>query len=576
MPARDSGIATAPRDELRALGSAIRTALIALAIVAGVGFRFYNLSAHGFWGDEGMTALHTAGYTAADVVAALSQAQPAPAAMAQRFRTVGDRTVIDTVRALASEDPQHPPAYYVLARLWEGIAGSSVTSLRLFSALCSLLLLPAVYWLCMELFAERRTAWTAVALAAISPFNVEYAQQAREYWLWMVLTATASALLLRALRRGGAGWWIGYAAAMALGLYTHIFFGLVAVAHVAYVAGIALRREPVKVAPFLGALAAAAAVAVPWYLVLRAYTLHSGTHPFPAQNLFASAYAWLVALGIPFVDLEFISVHYFVVVVAVVALEAVALVLMIRQAPFAQWWFVLTLGASALALQIGNTGLTDMPRYLVPTILALQIAVAWLLGSPSERARNWPAASAIALPALACLVLFDLADDGVRAGRSVWWTNVYGEPLAAVAQRIDAGRGHPLVVGQPADWEALTDLAAELNPADRVWLRSDASSFARACARARGIYLFSRFTSLRDAVGSRVALKPVPMVFPVHGYGLLQAARGRGPAEQSLTWLWRVESSPAKGCTCSAERPSNRDYGLQGNRVIRRWRNVPK
>ncbi len=498
-----------------------------------------------------MTALHTAGYTAGDVVAGLSQAEPAPAGMAQRFRTVGDRTVIDTVRALASEDPQHPPAYYLLARLWEGIAGSSVTSLRLFSALCSLLLLPAVYWLCMELFSDRRTAWTAVALAAISPFNVEYAQQAREYWLWMVLTVTASALLLRALRRGGAGWWMGYAAAMALGLYTHIFFGLVGVAHVAYVAGIALRREPVKVAPFLAALAVAAAVAVPWYLVLRAYALHSGTHPFPAQNVFASAYAWLVALGIPFVDLEFISVHYFLAVVVVVALEAVALVLLIRRAPFAQWWFVLTLGASALALQIGNSGLTDMPRYLVPAILALQIAVAWLLGSPFERTGELPAAAAMAVPALACLVLFDFADDGVRADRSVWWTNVYGEPLAPIARRIDAGRARRLVVGQPSDWEALVDLAAQLNPADRVWLRSDAASLARACAREGAqIYLFSRFTSLRDAVGSRFDLKPVPMVFPVHGYGLLQAARGRGPAQESLTWLWSVEAAPAKGCTC--------------------------
>jgi uncharacterized membrane protein len=550
VPARNSGVAAAPRDELRALGSAIRTAFIALAIVAGVGFRFYNLSAHGFWGDEGMTVLHTAGHTGADVVAALSQAQPAPPSVAQRFRTAGDRTVIDTVRALASEDPQHPPAYYVLARLWEGIAGSSVTSLRLFSALCSLLLLPGIYWLCMELFSERRTAWTAVALAAISPFNVEYAQQAREYWLWMVLTVTASALLLRALRRGGVAWWIAYAAAMALGLYTHIFFSLVGVAHAVYVAGIAVRREAVRVMPFLAALAAAAAVSVPWYLVLRAYSLHSGTHPFPAQNLFASAYAWLVALGISFVDLEFVSVRYFIVVVAVVALEAVALILMIRRTPFAQWWFVLTLGASALALQIGNSGLTDMPRYLVPAILALQIAVAWLLGSPFERAADLPVAAALTVPALACLVLFDLADDGVRAARSVWWTNVYGEPLVPIARRIDSGQGRRLVVGQPSDWEALTDLAAELNPADRVWLRADAGSLARACARAQDVYLFSRFTSLRHAVGSRVALKPVPMVFPVHGYGLLQAARRRGPAQESITWLWNVEPAAQKGCTC--------------------------
>jgi hypothetical protein len=162
-----------------------------------------------------------------------------------------------------------------------------------------------------------------------------------------------------------------------------------------------------------------------------------------------------------------------------------------------------------------------------------------------------PAAAALAVPALACLALFDLADDGVRAARSVWWTNVYGEPLAPIAGRIDSIPGRRLVVGQPADWEALVDLSAELNPADRVWLRSDAAALARACARAQDVYLFSRFTSLRDTVGPRVALKPVPMVFPVHGYGLLQAARRRGPAHEIITWLWKAEPAAAgKGCSC--------------------------
>lgn len=439
----------------------------------------------------------------------------------------------------------------MLARLWEGVAGSTVTSLRLFSALCSLLLLPAIYWLCMELFAQRRTAWMGVAIAAVSPFNVEYAQQAREYWLWMVLTVIASALLLSALRRGGTLGWVAYGAAMALGLYTHIFFGLVGAAHVAYVAGIALRREPVKIGPFLAALVTAVLVALPWYVVLGAYTLHSGTHPFPAQNVLASAYAWIVALGTPFVDLEFLSVRYFLVVLAVIALEAAAVVAMIRRAPFAQWWFVVTLGASALTLQIGNSGLTDMPRYLVPTILALQIAVAWLLGTPFEGTGKVRVLAAGAIPVLVGLLLFDLADDAIRAGRAVWWTNVYGEPLVPIARRIDSGERHALVIGQTADWEALIDLAAALNPADRVWLRSDSGALARACAREQDLYLFSRFTSLRESVGSRVVWEAVPMVFPVHGYGLLQAARRRGPAQESLTWLWKAGRDRGKGCSCT-------------------------
>ena len=58
-----------------AIGAAARTFLIGIAIVGGIAFRFYHLSAHGFWGDDAITPLlrrfayvrpHIADFTYAD------------------------------------------------------------------------------------------------------------------------------------------------------------------------------------------------------------------------------------------------------------------------------------------------------------------------------------------------------------------------------------------------------------------------------------------------------------------------------------------------------------------------------
>ena len=40
-----------------------------------------------------------------------------------------------------------------------------------------------MYWLCLELFESSVTAWLAVAIIAISPFQIVYAQEARPYSL---------------------------------------------------------------------------------------------------------------------------------------------------------------------------------------------------------------------------------------------------------------------------------------------------------------------------------------------------------------------------------------------------------
>jgi len=59
--------------------------------------------------------------------------------------------------------------------------GSSVTVTRGLAALISLFVFPCIYWLCLKLF---KSGWMAMALVAVLPIHVVYAQEAREYSLW--------------------------------------------------------------------------------------------------------------------------------------------------------------------------------------------------------------------------------------------------------------------------------------------------------------------------------------------------------------------------------------------------------
>ncbi|MBN3938833.1 glycosyltransferase family 39 protein [Nostoc sp. NMS9] len=112
-----------------------------------------------------------------------------------------EKGLSDTIISLQVDDPQYPPLYYILAWFWVEIFGNSVTIIRSLSAFISLLIFPSIYWLCRELF--KASAWVsevAIALMAISPIHLVYAQEAREYILWIVTVLLCSASLLRALR----------------------------------------------------------------------------------------------------------------------------------------------------------------------------------------------------------------------------------------------------------------------------------------------------------------------------------------------------------------------------------------
>ena len=153
---------------------------ITILLVVGVFFRFVNLDRKVYWFDETITSLRISGYTESEIVKQVCNGREIGVEDLQRYRHPAQgKTLADTVTSLAVEDSQHPPLYYVIARIWIQWFGDSVAATRSLSAVISLLAFPCIYWLCLELFNSSLTGWVAVALIAVSPFHVLYAQEAR-------------------------------------------------------------------------------------------------------------------------------------------------------------------------------------------------------------------------------------------------------------------------------------------------------------------------------------------------------------------------------------------------------------
>jgi len=191
----------------RSVGIYDRRAWIAFVLIMllALGLRFYRIDAQSIWNDEGTSI-----------------------ALAQRD--------LPTITRNASHDI-HPPLYYYLLHLWVKWAGTSEFSARSLSALAGLVLVAGTYLLARRTFSPvlgtdgPTTAILASLFAAISPFQVYYAQEARMYIL-VTLFGLCAMLAYKRYLAGygqvddGEGWarrGALYILASVLAIYSHYF-----------------------------------------------------------------------------------------------------------------------------------------------------------------------------------------------------------------------------------------------------------------------------------------------------------------------------------------------------------------
>ena len=413
-----------------------------ILLVLGIVFRGINLDKKVYWYDETFTSLRVAGYTEAEAVENLSQNRLLSVEELLKYQTLNpEKSVVDTIKSLATEDTQHPPLYYGLARFWMQQFGSSVTAMRSFAAVLSLLAFPCIYWLCMELFQSSLTGWVAVSLIAVSPFHLGYAQQSRQYGFWAVTILFSCAALLRALRVKTKLSWGIYAVALAASLYTFLFSGLVAISHGIYV----LFREKFRrispiITAYIGASIAGFLIFVPWIIVVivnffQAKTVISWTAL--KGNFIGLLKAWVGNLGRVFCETQNEMIDR-LASLGVLILVIYALYFLWRYAPGPARLFVFLLiglpAASLILPDLITGGLrSTAARYLIPSYLGIELAVAYLIGNNLKKFLNGSKAN-ISGSILISLLLFTggFVSCGISLQAEAWWHN-QGNPVVARA-----------------------------------------------------------------------------------------------------------------------------------------------
>ena len=367
--------------------------LVIVLLVLGVFFRFYNLDRKVYWHDEVYTSFRIAGYTWGELAPQVFNGKVINAEDLQKYqRPSSQKGLIDTVKSLEIDDPQHPPLYYLMGRLWVQMFGYCVTVIRSLSACISLLVFPCLYWLCLELFGASLIGWVAIALVTISPVHVLYAQEAREYVLWTVTILLSSAALLQAMRLQTRLSWGIYTATLAVGFYSFLFTGLVAIGHGIYVVAIEGFPWSKTVKAYLLASLAGLVAIAPWlfvvmnnWLTFQRTTGWMETIKLPQIILIKT---WGLHLTRPFIDFDLSFDHPFTSLVPPIFLIFVAysIYILCRQTPKQIWLFILALiGTTAIPLMLPDLILggvrSTSTRYLIPCFLGIQLAVAYLLAT---------------------------------------------------------------------------------------------------------------------------------------------------------------------------------------------------
>jgi uncharacterized membrane protein len=426
-----------------------------LAIIAGIIFRCTFIDRKTYGHDETITSIRVAGETLGSYRRAVSEG---------RFHSVGDLraflrpkgSAAAVVASLATEDPQHPPLYYLLESGLQRLFGDAVATRRMLSVGAGIFLIPAVAWWAWELFATPSVCAAAAALVAVSPLHLWYAQTAREYSMWALATALSCALLLRAIRLQRPRPWVAYGVATLLGLYTFTLHLCVLAAHALFVF-FAFPDRRVWNAFTLSA-GGALLLFVPWLLNLALHerVVAETTSWFAtALPLHLLMMKWAFSAAAPYFDLVYTDERMIPAAAAFALLAPLALIVLALRAGRNKWCVLAlaVLSAAALCLPdlIRHQSWSTAPRFLMPTLLAGEIAVACLIV-------RLPALLPIALLAgvISCVHGLPLTN---------WWTEVNGTAFKPAA-RIIAASPRPVLLINPTSYAL--ELIAYLDDSVRV------------------------------------------------------------------------------------------------------------
>ena len=224
-------------------------AVTAAAVLVGVGFRFLTNSP--LWLDEALSV------------------------------NIASLPLGDIPEALRHDG--HPPLYYGFLHGWMELFGSDNVTIRVFSGLWSVALLP-VTWVATRRIGGKVAACYGVALMALSPFAIRYATETRMYSMMSTLALVGFVVVVAALHRADLTRLAPVAIVTALLMWTHYWaFWFVGVAGLIVLERAWRLRRRGQEADASAALKVFAAMAVgvatfaPWLPSLAYQGSHTGT-----------------------------------------------------------------------------------------------------------------------------------------------------------------------------------------------------------------------------------------------------------------------------------------------------------
>ena len=373
----------------RDLESIVFMTLIVLSIIGGI-MRFVNLDKKQFWYDESCTALIASGHFTKQLTEEISHG-PVKFADLTKFRAVGhDSTIDKTVAAVFEDEPGHAPTFYLLSQLFCRLFGSSAFSMRLVSAIVSLISLPVIFWLARETYSSRIIAALTMAFAALSPSLIYFAQEARDYSLGLFWMFLSSACLLYALRTAKVSAWAAYGSALVLGFYSWLLIPCAVAGQFIFVFA---SKERIKKSwlPYLVALVSAVVLFSPWLLEVKAHTAglknaYSWMEPpVPVNALFN---VWMTTPCKAFALFGMQTSHYESLLLVVTVMEAAAAAVALRfvrgtkllQLSIILVWFLVFAGQDILLGGARSAPFRYQLMAIACVIILFPTLVEWLWG----------------------------------------------------------------------------------------------------------------------------------------------------------------------------------------------------
>lgn len=362
--------------------------LIVVILVLRLFLSFANLDQKPYNADEVRGFYRIAGYTRTQVVEEVFNGEIISAEKILTYQVpTSAKGLPDTISALAGNS-EHTPLYYILSRFVISIFKDPFAA-RALSVIFGLACLPAVYWLCYELFSSRSVGWIAVGLISVSPDQILLSQGARQYSLWGFATLISTIALLRAMRKNDRLSWVICTLSFIFGLYSHLFFVFVAFGYCLYIFSLGLKQVRSYLVPFLVSLSVAFVAFIPWIIVILTSLneIEAKTKWVSSRNSNISILlrGLLISLRNSFLDwnnsiprIESYSSYL------IFGLVVISLYFLIRFTPRKVWSLVvisivlIPLVLVSADLILGG-GRSLQSRYLLPSLLFAQISVAYFL-----------------------------------------------------------------------------------------------------------------------------------------------------------------------------------------------------